>query len=111
MSSAAGQTVVRLKNFAAGTAGDAGSHISNALGSFAGQLVDGVRDWRWKAKTAARTTDGFVRSSPWQAAGAIAVAGVAAGILVSWSMRRARRRAVLDADEARVDGVSEVSGG
>jgi ElaB/YqjD/DUF883 family membrane-anchored ribosome-binding protein len=88
MSSVANRTIVRLKDF---RVGDVGSRVSNAVGSL--------------AKSAAETTDGFVRSSPWRAAGAIAVAGVAAGILVA---RRARRHA---ADDANTDSTSEVLGG
>lgn len=91
MSSVANRTIVRLKDF---RARDVGSRVSNAVGSL--------------ARSAAETTDGFVRSSPWRAAGAIAVAGVAAGILVSRSARRARRRA---ADDANNNSTSEVLGG
>jgi ElaB/YqjD/DUF883 family membrane-anchored ribosome-binding protein len=90
MSNIAGQTVVRLKDF---RVADVGNQVSSAMSSIAGQLADGVQRWTSKAKSAAKTTDGFVRSSPWQAVGAIALAGVAAGILMSRSARRARQRA------------------
>jgi len=92
MSSVANRTVVRLKDV---RARDVSSRVSNAVGSLADQLVSGLQ-----------TTEGFVRSSPWRAAGAIAVAGVAAGILVSRSARRARMHA-----DANTDSTSEVLGG
>ncbi|HLZ98911.1 MAG TPA: hypothetical protein VKP66_13310 [Steroidobacteraceae bacterium] len=83
---------------------------SNVLSSFADQLTG-----------AAKTTERYVRSNPWQAAvGALAVAGLAAGLLlsrgilsrggmsrgVSRGMRRIRRGA---AGLSRV--TSEVLGG
>jgi ElaB/YqjD/DUF883 family membrane-anchored ribosome-binding protein len=89
MSSLVSRTVVRLKDF---RARDVGGRVSNVVGSLADQFVSG--------------TNGFVRSSPWRAAGAVAVAGIAAGILVSRS--RARRRAT---DEANSAPSSEVLGG
>jgi ElaB/YqjD/DUF883 family membrane-anchored ribosome-binding protein len=104
MSSLASRTVVRLKDF---RTRDVGSRVSNVVGSLADHLVSGVQGWSSKARSAAETTDGFVRSSPWRAAGAIAVAGLAAGILVSRSARRARRRAA----DANIDSTSEVLGG
>lgn len=54
---------------------------------------------------AAKSADGFVRASPWQAAAVGAVAGVAAGFLVSRGARRSRRFAT---DR---DYLSEVTGG
>jgi ElaB/YqjD/DUF883 family membrane-anchored ribosome-binding protein len=90
MNSVADRTVVRLKDF---RAADVGRRLSNAVSSVAERLVG-----------RAKTTDGFVRSRPWQTAGAIALAGVAAGMLVS----RARRRAEKDRN---LDSTSEVSGG
>jgi F0F1-type ATP synthase assembly protein I len=57
---------------------------------------------------AARGTDRFVRSSPWRAVGTMALAGLAAGILVSqgaqWRQRRSAAGRQTQAD-------SEVSGG
>jgi ElaB/YqjD/DUF883 family membrane-anchored ribosome-binding protein len=91
MSTVANRTVVRLKDF---RAGDVGKRVSDAVSSFADQLAGSLK-----------TTDGFVRSRPWQTAGAIALAGVAAGMLVS---RRVRRRAAKNDNH---DFTSEVSGG
>jgi ElaB/YqjD/DUF883 family membrane-anchored ribosome-binding protein len=109
MNSVAGQTVVRLKDF---RVGEVGNQVSKTLRSIAGQVADGVQNWTSKAKTAARTTDGAVRSSPWQVAGAVALVGLAAGILVSRSARRARRAAhEASADSASANSSSELSGG
>jgi ElaB/YqjD/DUF883 family membrane-anchored ribosome-binding protein len=105
MTSLAGQTIVRLKNF---HARDVGSRVSNAAGSLADHLVSGVQGWTSKAKSAAEATDGFVRSRPWPAVGAVALAGIAAGILLSRSARRARKRA---ATNGNVESTSEVLGG
>jgi hypothetical protein len=107
MSNVAGQTVVRLRDFVG--ADEAGRQLSGALNSVAVELADGLRNWTGKAKTLARATDGFVRSSPWRAAAAVALAGVAAGVLVSRGVRRARSRAA-PADDAS-DVASELSGG
>jgi len=104
MRNIAGQTVVRLKDF---HVGDVGSQVSNALSTVADQVADSVQQWTSKARAIAKNTDGFVRSSPWQAVGAMALAGVAAGILVSRSARRARRRAAA----GNGDSPSEAAGG
>lgn len=105
MNSMANRTVVRLKDF---RVGDVSSKVSSAVSSLADQLVHGVEDWTTKARNAAKSTDGFVRSSPWQAIGVIALAGVAAGMLVSRSARRARMRA---ANTPNAESTSEVLGG
>ena len=57
---------------------------------------------------AARGTDRFVRSSPWSAVGTMALAGLAAGILVSHGAQWRRRR-VASAQSDRAD--SELAGG
>jgi len=90
MSTVADRTVVRLKEF---RAGDVGRRVSNAVSSLADQVAGGLK-----------TTDGFVRTRPWQAAGAIALVGVAAGLLVSRRARRALKN-------ANTESTSEVSGG
>jgi hypothetical protein len=57
---------------------------------------------------AARGTDRLVRSSPWRAVGTMALAGLAAGILVSQGVQwRARRSAATRNHEAD----PEVAGG
>jgi len=104
MNSVADQTIVRLKDF---RAADVGKKVSSTVSNVAGQIADRVQDWTSKARGAAKTTDGFVRSSPWQAAGAVAVAGLAAGFLVMRGARAARRRA----SAARNDSSSEMTGG
>jgi hypothetical protein len=68
---------------------------SNVVSLFADQLTG-----------AAKSTERYVRSNPWQTAGALAVVGVAAGLaLVRGARRFRRRRADLSA------AASEVSGG
>jgi hypothetical protein len=57
---------------------------------------------------AARGTDRFVRSSPWRAVGTMALAGLAAGILVSQGAQWRQRRTAAGR-EFRAD--SEVAGG
>jgi hypothetical protein len=55
---------------------------------------------------AAKNTERYVRSNPWQAAGALAVVGLAAGLAVTRGTRRYRR------SRADLSGAaSEVSGG
>jgi len=55
---------------------------------------------------AAKNTERYVRSNPWQAAGALAVVGLAAGLALARGTRRFRR------SRADLSGaVSEVSGG
>jgi hypothetical protein len=54
----------------------------------------------------AKSTERYVRSNPWQAAGALAVVGLAAGLALTRGARRFRRR------RADLSGAaSEVSGG
>jgi len=69
MTSLAKQTVVRLQDF---RPGDVGERLSKAISTYA------------------RETDGLVRSRPWHAVGVVALAGLAAGMLVSLGTRRAR---------------------
>jgi ElaB/YqjD/DUF883 family membrane-anchored ribosome-binding protein len=104
MSSIADQTVVRLKDF---RATDVGNKVSSTVSQVAGQIAERVHDWASKARGAAKTTDGFVRSSPWQVVGVVALAGIAAGFLVAQGARAARRRA----RAARIDSSSEMTGG
>lgn len=53
---------------------------------------------------AAKSTDGFVRSNPWQAVGSIALVGLAAGLLVARGARRMRRPASPEGASAEVSG-------
>jgi len=72
-----------------------GSRGSNVVSLFADQLTG-----------AAKSTERYVRSNPWQTAGALVVVGVAAGLALVRGTRRFRRR------RADLSGaVSEVSGG
>ena len=56
---------------------------------------------------AAKNTERYVRSNPWQAASALAVVGLAAGLALTRATRRLRRRREADLSRA----VSELSGG
>jgi len=68
---------------------------SNVVSLFADQLTG-----------AAKSTERYVRSNPWQSAGALAVVGLAAGLALMRGTRRSRRR------KADLSGAaSEVSGG
>jgi len=69
--------------------------MSNVVDLFTDQLAG-----------AAKTTERYVRSKPWQAVAAITLASLAAGAVVTRNVRRARRRR---ADTAAA--ASEVSGG
>ena len=100
------RTIVRLKDY---RAPDVADRVSRVVGSVADQLTGGVQSWTSKAKNFGATTDGFVRARPWRAAGAIALAGLAAGVLVSRAAQeRARRRSASDAGN---ESTSEVQGG
>ena len=68
---------------------------SNVVSLFADQLTG-----------AAKSTERYVRSNPWQTAGALAVVGLAAGLALTRSTRWFRHRR---ADLA--GAASEVSGG
>jgi hypothetical protein len=68
---------------------------SNVVSLLADQLTD-----------AAKSTERYVRSNPWQAAGALAVVGLAAGLALTRGTRRFRR------PSADLSGAaSQVSGG
>jgi hypothetical protein len=72
---------------------------SKAVGLFADQLTG-----------AAKSTERYVRSNPWQAAGALAVVGLATGLALSHRTRRLltrpfqRRRADLSGAASEVMG-------
>ncbi len=73
----------------AGGAGNSGS-VAEAFGSAASgvaaaaeMLMESAAGWVTRVKEAALDADDFVRASPWQAIGVVAVLGVAAGYLAS----------------------------
>jgi hypothetical protein len=87
-----------MSNLAQQTVGR--DRMSNVVSLFADQLTG-----------AAKTTERYVRSNPWQAAGALAVVGLAAGLLLMRGTRRSRSgKADLSGAASEVSG-SEVSGG
>jgi glycine zipper-containing protein DUF883 len=67
---------------------------SNVVSLFADQLTG-----------AAKNTERYVRSNPWQAAGALVVVGLAAGVALTRGARRFLRH------RADAGAASEVSGG
>ena len=99
MSHPADSTVVRLKDFQGSSAA---TPVSRAMSSIAAQLAG-----------AAKSTDGLVRANPWRAVGAVALAGLAAGLVTTVGARRLRRRAAERAADGRNRDVlsSEASGG
>jgi ElaB/YqjD/DUF883 family membrane-anchored ribosome-binding protein len=97
MSSEAKQNVVRLEDIRAGEIID---QVAKTVSSMADHLTDSVQSWSSKARAVARNTDGFVRSSPWQAVGIIALAGLATGLLVSYAARGRQRRLARGSDES-----------
>jgi hypothetical protein len=68
---------------------------SNVVSLFADQLTG-----------AAKSTERYVRSNPWRAAGALAVVGLAAGLALARGARRFWRRR-----DGPSGAASEVSGG
>lgn len=68
---------------------------------------DALRDLGSKVHSVAKMTDGLVRSSPWAAAGALAVAGMAVGVLAALGTQRVMRRAA----QGHADASSELAGG
>ena len=84
MTNLAKQTVVRMQDF---RAGEVAGRLSKTLNALSQQV------------------SGKVRANPWQAAGAMALAGVAAGFLAAWGLSRARRKSG-PADSADVTAVT-----
>jgi ElaB/YqjD/DUF883 family membrane-anchored ribosome-binding protein len=88
-------------------AGEVVDQVARTVSSMADQLNESVQGWNSKARAMARSADGFVRASPWQAVGIIALAGLATGLLVSYGARGRRRAAARDSQ----DHYDETSGG
>ncbi len=84
MTNLAKQTVVRMQDFRAG-------EVADRLSKTLSELTEEV--------------SGKVRANPWQAAGAMALAGVAAGFLAAWGLSRARRK-VRPADSGDMTAVT-----
>jgi hypothetical protein len=64
-------------------ADDEDAASDTGLAAAAEALIDGAERWITKARDAARNADGYVRTSPWQALGVAAIAGIAVGYLAS----------------------------
>jgi len=67
--------------------GGLGAATSGALAAVVDPLADSLMDasdtWLRKAKYAALSADDYVRTSPWQAVGLVALMGLTAGYLLS----------------------------
>jgi ElaB/YqjD/DUF883 family membrane-anchored ribosome-binding protein len=100
----ANQNVVRLKDTRASEIVD---QVAKTVSSMADELTNRVQSLNSKARTVAKSTDSYVRSSPWQAVGIIALAGLATGLLVSYAARSSRGRSTYDG----YDSYDENSGG
>jgi hypothetical protein len=57
--------------------------LGGSIAAAAEALIESAGTWVTKAKAAARSADDFVHASPWQAIGAVALVGIAAGYLAS----------------------------
>jgi ElaB/YqjD/DUF883 family membrane-anchored ribosome-binding protein len=101
VSNVATDKVVRLRD---GRGGEIAEQVARTVSSMADQLSQRVADLNSKARVVARSTDGFVRASPWQAVGLVTLAGLAAGLLISWAASGRHR----SGDEDHYD---ELSGG
>jgi hypothetical protein len=67
---------------------DAAENLTATLANHAANATHVIAD---QLTAAAKSAAGFVKSSPWQAAGAVALVGLAAGMLVSRGARSRRR--------------------
>jgi ElaB/YqjD/DUF883 family membrane-anchored ribosome-binding protein len=89
MNSAAHDGVIRGNDYARAWQ----DRVSDAVGLVTDQL-----------RGAAKSADGFVRSSPWRAVGALALAGLAAGMLMSLGRRRRRNADATEDVDPEVGG-------
>jgi ElaB/YqjD/DUF883 family membrane-anchored ribosome-binding protein len=63
--------------------GGLGYDPSGALAAVVDPLVDASQNWVQKARELIDTADEYVRDNPWQAIGAVALIGVAVGLLLA----------------------------
>ena len=82
---------------------DAAKNLTATLANHAANATQVVAD---QLTAAAKAAAGYVRSSPWQAAGALALVGLAAGMLVSRGARSRRRGRA-----GKLDSIPEAVGG
>ena len=83
---------------------DVSSQITDSLGRIAEQLTDVAQNWSSKAKSAAKSTDSYVRANPWQALGFVALVSLAAGILASRQSRQASDARNAEATDQQMAG-------
>ena len=63
--------------------GGLGIVASGALAAVADPMLDEAQSWLYRAREAVRDADDYVHANPWAALAVVAVAGVAAGCLLS----------------------------
>jgi ElaB/YqjD/DUF883 family membrane-anchored ribosome-binding protein len=71
---------------------DVGSQGAASVASLTDAVTDVVADWADRAQGIARSTDEYVRSSPWRTAGLVALAGLAIGYTISVMSRPQTKR-------------------
>ena len=74
---------------------EVGSQGAASVASLTDAVTDAVSDWADRAQGIARSTDQYVRNSPWRTAGMVALAGLAIGYTISVMSRpqvKRRRR-------------------
>jgi hypothetical protein len=76
--------IVDAENLTAGSLINGASKVTHVASKVTNVVAD-------QLTAAAKSAAGYIRSSPWQAAGAVALVAIAAGILVSRAARRSRR--------------------
>jgi ElaB/YqjD/DUF883 family membrane-anchored ribosome-binding protein len=70
--------------------GGLGAHASGALAAVTDPAADLADSWLARARDTAQAADDYVRQRPWSALAVAALAGLAAGFLLSQSARRGR---------------------
>jgi ElaB/YqjD/DUF883 family membrane-anchored ribosome-binding protein len=71
---------------------DVGSQGAASVASLTDAVTDVVADWADRAQGIARSTNEYVRSSPWRTAGLVALAGLAIGYTISVMSRPQTKR-------------------
>ena len=71
---------------------EVGSQGAASVASLTAAVTDAVSDWADRAQGIARSTDQYVRNSPWRTAGMVALAGLAMGYTISVLSRQDTKR-------------------
>lgn len=62
---------------------EVGTQDAASVASLTDAVTDAVSDWADRAQGIAKSTDQYVRNSPWRTAGMVALAGLAIGYTIS----------------------------